>query len=124
MSENRTIDPLAERDYFPPDGEAPKPYPHDALVRAWLDGKTIQYLVRGIWYDMDGPGKVDKMPHFYREGTEYRIKPVAMRYRVGLQMVGSNRPHIFAVDNIEQERVMSGRSTFIRWISDWTEVVL
>jgi len=100
------------------------PYPHEELVRAWLDGKTIQFRENAdIWLDMDGPDVATKMPHFYRSGTEYRVKPVTIRYRVALMTYGSVQ-RTYSVDSLEREQRAANDPTFVRWISDWTEVTL
>jgi hypothetical protein len=107
-------------------------YPHDALVRAWLDGKTIQYLdqsghvLGGVWVDIEGPGEASKVPHLYRSGTEYRIKPVTVRYRVALMAHLDPRDGVFTTtaDNLQEERELSKQHDFVRWLTDWTEVVV
>lgn len=105
-------------------------YPHDELVRAWLDGKTIQYLdqsghvLGGVWIDIDGPDKADKVPHLYRCGTRYRIKPVVLRYRVALPRRDDGGYFTDSVSSLEGERTMSSDSLFVRWLTDWTEVVV
>ncbi len=103
-------------------------YPHDALVRAWLDGKTIQYLEyiegRNVWLDIDGPGVATKMPHFYSDFEHYRIKPVVVRYRVALLRRDDGGCFTESVSSPEGERTMSSDSLFVRWITDWTEVVV
>lgn len=97
-------------------------HPHDALIRDWLDGRVIQYRPAGSdepWYDMGGPGKAVKLPHFYTDGkTEYRRKPVTVRYRVALHSDGVNY-WTETVNTVEQERNMR---TPERWLTDWTEV--
>jgi hypothetical protein len=103
-------------------------YPHDALVRAWLDGKTIQYLdqsghvLGGVWVDIEGPGEASKVPHLYRSGTEYRIKPVTVRYRLAL--MDSGGLYVSAITSLSEEHGFSRSKYFVRWLSDWTEVVV
>lgn len=94
-------------------------YPHDALVRAWLDGKAVQFFdsAKSLWIDMDRAHRADKMPHFYREGTDYRIKPETVRYRVALM---DNRSTLTA-DNLQEERTLFAQPSFVRWLTDWIE---
>ncbi len=99
-------------------------YPHDALVRAWLDGKTLQYLDGDVWIDIAGRDTADKMPHLYRTGTDYRVKPVTVRYRVALfepvGMAGSYSA--VATSSLVGERELRACDGFVRWLTDWTEV--
>lgn len=100
-------------------------YPHDELVRAWLDGKTIQFRERDdIWLDMDGPDVATKMPHFYRHGTQYRIKPVTIRYRVAMMKVGNGGLFNRSASCLTDEREIERDEKFVRWITDWIEVVV
>ena len=101
-------------------------YPHDALVRAWLDGRTIQWFddATSIWIDIDGPDKADKLPHLYRKQDCYRIKPVVLRYRVALLRRDDGGYFTDSVSSLEGERTMSSDSLFVRWLTDWTEVVV
>ncbi len=105
-------------------------YPHDALVRAWLDGKTIQYLEhiegRNVWLDMDGPGVATKMPHFYPNFEHYRVKPAVIRYRVALVThKGMHEPTFTLIaNNLEDEHRMLKAYSLVRWLTDWTEVVV
>ena len=98
-------------------------YPHDELVRAWLDGKTLQYLDGDVWIDIPNANVADKLPHLYRSSTGYRIKPVMVRYRVAL-LAQSNGEHCpAAVDSLQEEHRLQGRPGFVRWLTDWTEVL-
>ncbi len=102
-------------------------YPHDALVRAWLDGKTIQYLEhiegRNVWLDMDGPGVATKMPHFYSAFEHYRIKPVVYRHRVALMGSGRITYQLLAKSPAEADSFAKSKD-FVRWLTDWAEVVV
>lgn len=99
-------------------------YKHDAILRAWLDGKAIQYLPTGtdVWLDIEPAETATKTPHLYTDGrAEYRIKPVTVRYRVALVRTG---PVLgaHAVSSLEGERGLSTSAGFVRWITDWIEV--
>ena len=98
-------------------------YPHGALVRAWLDGKTLQYLDGEVWVDIPNADVADKLPHLYRSSTGYRIKPVTVRYRVALLARDNGEHYTLSVDSLQQERELSDRNYFVRWLTDWTEVL-
>jgi hypothetical protein len=93
---------------------------HDALIRAWLDGKTVQYTAYdGAWTDLTGPDAVESLPRFYAAST-YRLKPVAVRYRVWVDKLGA--PHI--ASTLMQSDTVEKLPTFGRWLHEWTEAVL
>ena len=97
-------------------------HPHDQLIRAWLDGRAVQYYDAdrgGIWIDLEPPHMCSKLPHFYAHG-QYRLKPVILRFRVGLNT--SLEP--FAVRSVMAEHAAERAEWFDRWIGDWQEVVL
>ncbi len=102
-------------------------YPHDELIRAWLDGQAVQYLDKSqsgelIWMDMPSPDKADKLPHFYRT-DQYRLKPQTVRVRHALMRskVGGSTWINTATDMVE-ESVISKEVSFIKWLDDWTEL--
>ena len=105
-------------------------YPHDELVRAWLDGRKVQYLdtsghvLGGIWVDIEGPDVAEKMPHFYRHGTRYRIKPVTLRYRVAMMKGGNGGLFNRSASCLADEREIERDEKFVRWITYWIEVVV
>lgn len=102
-------------------------YKHDAILRAWLDGKAIQYLPTGtdVWLDIEPAASATKTPHLYTDGrAEYRIKPVTVRYRVALMSptkIGQKH-YCFTVETVEAETLTATHKGFIRWLTDWTEV--
>lgn len=56
-------------------------YKHDAIVRAWLDGKTVQTLSGQDWQDIaPTPTTANVMPYFSADRV-YRIKPTP-RFRL------------------------------------------
>lgn len=104
-------------------------HPHDALIRAWLDGQVVQYLSVdalvcdvpvGIWVDIEPASTVDKLPHFYRAGTEYRLKPVVVRVRNALMRDG-RRSWVVACNTLEEERMTGQHQSFARWLDEWKE---
>ena len=94
---------------------------HDEVIRAWLDGKTVQACHTHGWMDIVPIGEYEKMPCF-SVLREYRIKPETIKYRkyiykyLGTLLVGvaSMKSHIEASQN---------SPNFIRWIdTEWQEV--
>ena len=50
-------------------------YKHDEIVRAWLDGKTVQRKEGTVWVDVSLPLQhAQAVPMFLAQNT-YRIKP-------------------------------------------------
>jgi hypothetical protein len=93
--------------------------------RAWEGGKNvIQYrIISGNspteWVDL--PPKAPVMPNFLDPNVEWRIKP--LEYRIALcydKNVKKFTTELYSKqeynDNIEQ------RSSFVKWVTDWTEV--
>ena len=102
-------------------------YPHDELIRAWLDGQAVQYLDTSasgelIWIDMPSPDKADKLPHFYRT-DQYRLKPQTFRVRHALmRSKASSYSWVATAHDLTEESVVAGESAFIKWLDDWTEL--
>ena len=93
-------------------------HPHDPLIRAWLDGKTVQYRAEtGVWVDLSGPDEVHKSPHWYAD-SEYRLKPVTVRYR--LWLAHDDRAHLST--SLAQADVAEKLPSFRTWLTDWTAV--
>ena len=49
-------------------------HPHDEVIRAWLDGKTVQLKYNGEWFDLGAVTSRKPVPYFDPH-KEYRIKP-------------------------------------------------
>jgi hypothetical protein len=95
-------------------------YPHDAMVRAWLDGKDVQWLdVDGTWVNLSPPDAVKKMPLF-SPSSKYRLKPVSVRVRIGVMANG--HPHIAA--SLQQADLLERRDEFLRWLTEWQEFTI
>ena len=94
-------------------------YKHDTLIRAWLDGKTVQYRNGLLWVDMPSVSEATKMPHFY-QCDEYRLKPIEIRVRLAL--LKNYRTAV--VHSLEEEIVIERTPSFLRWMSDWEEYSL
>lgn len=91
-------------------------HPHDTLIRAWLDGKPVQYLQDGLWLDLATPSAVTKTPHFYPD-CSYRLKPLVARYRIG-----TLNGRILAADTLLDAAVLDRKG--IVWLGDWQDVTL
>jgi len=101
-------------------------HPHDALIRAWLDGHTVQYLERDViggdlWRDLDPPHRVAKLPHFY-VADQYRLKPFSARVRHALLRQGAASTVGTAV-SLEAAALLERADNFVRWLDDWQEIV-
>lgn len=55
-------------------------FKHDAIVRAWLDGKTIQRQSGSDWYDVAPADFLGIVPAFSVSET-FRIKPEKIKAR-------------------------------------------
>ena len=92
---------------------------HHETIAAYLNGETIQYQApNGEWVDLESAETVRKFPHFYVDGA-YRRKPIAVRYRVAAFANGS----LTVITSLEEEkRLLMAHK--VRFITEWTEVVL
>lgn len=95
-------------------------YPHHELLISWLNGSTVQYKEGDDWIDCPNVDRAEKVPHLYREGVQYRLKPVIVRWRVGINVDGVVviATSLMAAKRIERD------GDFNRWISDWHEATL
>lgn len=91
-------------------------HPHDTLIRAWLDGRAVQYMVSGLWVDLEPPDRVEKMPHFYTS-EQYRLRPVTVRYRLWLDRAGTPR----LAHSLEAATRAEQSNDFLRWFTEWDE---
>ena len=91
-------------------------FKHEQFALDWLAGRHIQYLEEGIWRDLPHMSEAHRMPSLYVD-KEYRMKPMTVRYRVGLL---GDTP--VAAYTIREETVLSASPNFCRWITDWQEV--
>jgi hypothetical protein len=94
-------------------------YPHDTLIRAWLDGKTLQYLDGEVWVDCEHVTVASKVPHCYRDGTEYRIRPRIVRYRVWHHPATNQ----FKVATGMIEETVANKMGAV-WLGEWCEEVM
>ena len=97
-------------------------HPHDAVIRAWLDGKTVQrqHHLSGKWLDI--PAHNICWVAFFNPEDSYRIKPTVAKYR--RYIYKSEDGYVVAmpafVDDVSNIEKWPG---FIRWIdTEWQEV--
>lgn len=99
------------------------PHPHDKLIRAWLDGSSVQYLDGAVWHDLQPAEHVAKMPHFYRDSA-YRLKPVHLRVRQALMRSSADgriQSRIAVAHTLEEETKLARDRGFVRWLGDWVD---
>lgn len=87
-------------------------FKHEQFALDWLAGRHIQYLEEGIWRDLPTLSEAHRMPSLYVD-KEYRMKPMAVRYRIGL--LGDKPVCVFS---LKEEC-----DTAAQWITDWCEIV-
>lgn len=85
------------------------------LVQALADGKTIQSIHNGEWFDLPNPS-------FNGAANLYRIKPEPKKgwYRVALFKNGVTCTEF----EEEEEKCEKHNSYFIRWLTDRIEYTL
>jgi hypothetical protein len=95
-------------------------HPHDEVIRAWLDGKTVQSLDVAGWYDVSpAPNSVT-----FHAVRQYRIKPapVVFRYRIGLLKLSVDGvPQQIFVKTCDGEKNIENSKGFKRWITPWLQ---
>lgn len=91
-------------------------HPADAAIRAWLDGKSIQWQNPGFkwWVDVAPIGPKNISLPFFGVQTNYRIKPepIILRYKVAIYYSGFHWMSVVKPDRYEEvERLRD----FVRW---------
>ena len=90
---------------------------HADVIIAWAKGKDVQVWDEGAkcWCD------VKEAPSFMAE--EYRIKPLAKKYRVALFRFSSEAASTYTACTDIQEEADSYEKHrgFVRWLTDWVE---
>lgn len=100
-------------------------HPHDAVIRAYLDGKTVQvwnpYLKPSGWVDTS-LSKSQHLPCF--EIThKWRVKPesVKVKYRLYLYRDGMKILHVVSVRPKEYSGAQQ-QMGFLKWLGDEQEI--
>lgn len=92
------------------------------VIKAWADGKPIQWKSRytEIWESFDD--KVQKVtPPFGASDIEWRIKPETVKYRRYLWQT-STGPRVGICMDATAVAALSAACAFIRWIdTEWQE---
>lgn len=97
------------------------------IIRAYADGKYVQYRVRNVdfgWntYGAQGVGS----PCLGSPVYEWRIQPEVLQYRVALMKDGPNGKWISCQTkrHINQKALpdLEKNSDFVRWITDFIDV--
>ena len=94
-----------------------KPHKHAAVIKAWADGAQIQVLkTNGQWQDLQNP---------LWNAEEYRVKPVALKYRKCLCKDYTGHFYIDAFNKGFGQTVEECErgASFVKWIdTEWQEV--
>ena len=86
---------------------------HADVIIAWANGAEVECRgqpSRG-WLTATNPG--------WNEEYEYRVKPLAKKYRVAL--FKDPGYYTSTVDTQEDAVCYTGSSYFVRWLTDWVE---
>jgi len=96
-------------------------YKHDAVIRAWLDGKTVQQQSRdGSWHDVRAINVYSTVPAFSVDES-YRIKPETIKYRRAIKKYDGL--YVTTVNTVSEAVNLSSSPYFVRWIdTEWQEV--
>lgn len=100
---------------------------HANLMREWLDGARLQYqpadtATPDLWEDIPTCEVAHRAPSFYTDGsTRYRIRPVLIRWRVGLMRRPLDGHFTRTITDLQQERICEVDPHFVRWLTDWYE---
>ena len=90
---------------------------HADVIIAWAEGKDVQVWDKTFrkWGDVPGTPT-------WREEWDYRIKPLAKKYRVALfkdALNGNTYPGTVATTGKAYYCEKDG--SFVRWLTDWIE---
>ncbi len=89
------------------------PHKHAEVVKAWADGRSVQYRVNeeDKWKDSKSPSFTGRY--------QYRIKPEKHKCRVAL--FSADGSEWTSTQDFGKEDI-SGQHGFVRWMTDWIEV--
>jgi len=93
-------------------------YPHSDVIRAWLDGASLEWLPDGSedWRPLPRASTCLHMPTFDARDS-FRVAPVKLRYR--LCVVGSS---VVAVNNLREAQLVEGANGFKGYAGEWVDV--
>ena len=93
------------------------PHKHTACIKAWADGAPIQMRSHdgSEWLEVPAPT--------WNVYTQYRIRPVARKYRVAEFKSLSGDTFVSLFDTQAMARCAETTPSFIRWLTEWVEYV-
>lgn len=93
-----------------------KPHKHCEVIKAWADGKKIQWwdFNNNKWRDVTSTASP-----LWREDQRYRIKPEPKK--LFARCWKTSRGHISCITTVSKDNI--GESDY-QWISDWVEIEL
>lgn len=94
-----------------------KPHVHAEFIKKWADGVDIQY------YDKHDNEWIDSGVPVWNTGTQYRVKPVTIRYRIAILLQHGNYTAC-VVRSDEEAKIIQDLDIFIRWDGDWVASVI
>ena len=99
-----------------------KPHKYADVIKAWADGKDIQYITTNIYDDKWTTWEegINKFPHFYNQFFEWRIKPETLRYRVAL--IKNYDGEHYPVTDYGNWVDIENMPEFVKLLEDWKEV--
>jgi len=102
------------------------PHKYAEVIKAWADGYDIQFRQVGELYDNNWIYVVFPFqPNFNDPKLEWRIKPKTIKYRVALNYDNyAENYYLSMVNNKDIEQEIMNSRTFIRWVTEWTEVTI
>ena len=94
------------------------PHKHSKLIKLWADGAKIQ-----VWDTYTNTWACTNNPVWHLN-YEYRIKPETIKYKTGLfkSSVGKYCP--ITIDSEGEFQYWNNNPGFVRWLTDWIEVVV
>lgn len=103
-------------------------HPHDEVIRAWLDGKEVQFFdpIDQDWItivDVKAWVELGENPDF-NLSQQYRVKPDGA-FRVWLDSMGAmtvitkNYKEDYSKETYEEK--VQQRATFKKWLTDWID---
>ena len=94
-------------------------HPHDEVIRAYLDGKTIEMFleITRVWKELEPCSPAKRV--VFAPYLKYRIKPEAAMYRVAMFKDSHGVYFCLAETSCEDFTNAAG---FVRWVTDWVEV--
>ena len=75
--------------------------------QAWLTAQNQELF----FADRDGVGDL----------VEWRLKPKTQRYRNALLRFNNGNSFVGVINNEETELIISGNTSFVKWLTDWIE---